>query len=66
MTTYRRRYLIIHRPRWSLIEPGVHWAHSTPDGGPVLRTELGWRTISGLIFATPRLVVFAYFRRGSI
>lgn len=44
---------------------GLHWAHAAPGGGPVLRNEASWRTISGLLVNTPRGAVWLFFRRGS-
>jgi hypothetical protein len=41
------------------------WAatYATPNGGPVLRDETGWRSWNGFVFRAGRKVVFVTFRR---
>jgi hypothetical protein len=63
MKRYRKRFVIVHRSRTQLIEPGIHWAHNAPGGRLLLKTQISWRTISGIILRAGSLVVWLYFRR---
>ena len=65
MTSYGTPLVTTKRPLISC-GFGLHWAHAAPDGGPTLKTESSWRTVSGVIANTPRGAVFVYFRRWRI
>lgn len=43
--------------------PGVWWVHATRDGSPVLKTDVGWHNINGILIRTPRHQLFLHFRR---
>lgn len=42
---------------------GLHWLHARPGGGPCLRDQTSWRTISGIIVNTAWGSAFLHFRR---
>ena len=54
---------IIRHNRNLLVEPGFHWLHSGNGGSAVLKTDVSWRNIAGIIIATESSVTFVYFRR---
>lgn len=39
--------------RTRLLPLGPGLAHARADGGPVLRSEVGWRTVAGIYLNTP-------------
>lgn len=42
---------------------GVHLGHAPKGGGVMLKTEVSWRSVSGLVINTSRGAVFLYIRR---
>ena len=41
---------------------GPRLAHAHPGAGPVLKTEVSWRTVSGIYLNTPWGQAWLYFR----
>ncbi len=57
-----RSVIWVHRPKY-LWYPRAAVIHARANGGPVLKTESSWRTVSGFLFRLRRRVVFVQFRR---
>jgi hypothetical protein len=59
---YGRKVFIVSKDRPRLYAPFV-WVHSGPTGGPVLRDESSWRTVSGCQLRIGRYTFWLQFRR---
>jgi len=44
---------------------GLHWAHGKRGSSVMLRDEVSWRSISGVLVNTPRGAAWIYFRNWS-
>lgn len=42
---------------------GLHWLHAGPKGKVLLKTEVSWRNINGILIRTPDHQLFLHFRR---
>lgn len=62
MKRYLRDTVLVHKSRWSLVEPGFHWNYGEPNGRACLKHETGWRKVVGFMFATKTTVVWFQFR----
>lgn len=63
MNKHLKGFVLVYPKRSILIEPGWHLSYATEDGGPVLKTDTGWRNWNGLMHAGRKRVVWLYFRR---
>lgn len=59
---YGRKVFIVSKDRPKLYGPFV-LVHSAPNGGPVLRDESSWRTVSGCQLRIGRYTFWLQFRR---
>lgn len=51
---------------WNQLNPpGIHWLHSGPKGRLLLREDVRWTNISGIIVRTRNTQTFLSFRRRS-
>jgi hypothetical protein len=63
--TYLKGHILVHpRPYWAMSK-GPHISYAMPGGGPVLKTEVGWRHINGLIWNWNKSCRWFMFRRVS-
>jgi hypothetical protein len=53
----------VHRTRYAATYPRIAWNHATANGGPVLKTDVGWRNVNGILFRLGGAVTWVTFRR---
>lgn len=46
----------------SLNPSGIWWVHGNPGGGPVLKVDVSWRNINGILIRTRNSQTFIHFR----
>jgi hypothetical protein len=63
--SYLGGFVLVHTGQRSLIEPGLHISYATKNGGPVRKTETGWRNWNGFLYVriTGTTVWFCFRRR---
>lgn len=49
---------------WNMLNGrGIHWLHSGPKGRLLLREDVHWYNVSGVVIRTRNTQTFLYFRR---